>query len=308
MIAWVFPGQGSQFVGMAAGLSGEAARETFAIANDVLGRDLRAAIQEGPDAFLARTETSQPAILTVSVAVARSLEAAGVFPDLVAGHSVGEFAALVAAHAMSFEDALRAVEVRANAMALAGRVTPGRMAAILGLAIEDVEHACRSAGSGVGVAAINGPTQIVVSGESDAVEAAATAARAAGARRVIPLDVSVAAHSTLMDPAAVALRSALERATILPPIVPLVSGVNGRVVDVPAEISNLLCRALTAPVRWVDAIHTLGQLGATRFYEVGPGRVLTGLMRGIFPAAEATAVGEDDAIAHLAGELAGDRR
>ncbi|MGH2785970.1 MAG: ACP S-malonyltransferase [Actinomycetota bacterium] len=308
MNAWIFPGQGSQFVGMGAGLGSEAARETFTIAKEVLGWDVRAVCLEGPQDVLAATEAAQPAILTVSVAAARSLEAAGSFPDVVAGHSVGEFAALVAAHALSFEDALRAVCARADAMAAAGRITTGGMAAILGLRPDEVEDACTRAGGEVGVAAINAPTQVVVSGESNAVEELTTAARNAGARRVIPLDVSVAAHSTLMEPAAAALEEALARATILPPIVPFVSCVVGRAVDDPVEISELLSDALTRPVRWVDTIHALEGIGALRFFEVGPGRVLAGLMRGIIRDAETTAVGDDDAIARLTGALAGDRR
>jgi [acyl-carrier-protein] S-malonyltransferase len=293
---------------MGAGLSSEPARATFAIANDVLGWDVRHACLEDPDHVLASTETSQPAILTVSVAVARSLQAAGRSPDAVAGHSVGEFAALVAAEAMSFEDALHAVTARANAMARAGREQQGGMAAVLGLALGDVERVCRTVAGDVGIAAVNGPMQIVVSGGRDAVDAVAGAARAAGARRVIPLDVSVAAHSTLMAPATAELRGALERSNVVAPRVPFVSCVSGRVEDDPAQISDLLCGALTRPVRWVDTVRELGEAGATRFYELGPGRVLTGLVRGILPDAKVAPVGDDDAIAGLLSELVGDRK
>lgn len=308
MIVWVFPGQGSQSVGMGTGLKSEAARETFAIANEVLGWDVRAACLEGTEASLGETKTSQPAILTVSVAAARSLEACGSFPDAVAGHSVGEFAALVAARAMSFEDALRAVTARADAMARAGRAASGGMAAILGLALDDVERLCRDVGGHVGIAAINGRAQIVISGERDVVEAVAVAARAAGARRVIPLNVSVAAHSTLMEPASVQLKRALESVSIRPPRVPFVSCVSGGLERDPSEISDLLCGALTRPVRWVDTVEALAEIGATGFREVGPGRVLTGLVRGILPDANVTPVGDDEAIAPTPGRPRGERR
>ncbi|HJR18233.1 MAG TPA: ACP S-malonyltransferase [Actinomycetota bacterium] len=307
MLGWVFPGQGSQFVGMGAGLASGVARETFDIANDVVGRDIRSACLNGPVAVLGATEICQPAILTVSVAAARSLEAVGLFPDVVAGHSVGEFAALVAARAISFEDALRAISARADAMAAAGRETPGAMAAILGLDREAVEAACRATGRTVGVAAINGPSQIVISGERGAVDLAAESARNHGARRVIPLDVSVAAHSLLMEPAKVGLREALDEVSIRAPRVPFVSCVVGRVVDDPIEIADLLCEALTCPVRWVETTRAMWDSTADRFYEVGPGKVLTGLMRGILPEAEIAPVGHDDAIAELSGSFVGGR-
>ena len=307
MIAWIFPGQGSQFVGMGAHLSSEAARETFADARDVLGWDVRSVCRDGPSEVLGETEVSQPAILTVSVAVAETLRSAGSTPDLVAGHSVGEFAALVAARAMSFEDALRAVTTRARAMARAGREHPGGMAAILGFPFEDVEQACGTARGTVTVAAINAATQIVVSGERDAVDHVAEAARSAGARRVISLDVSVAAHSPLMEAAADELRRALEHVAIEVPVVPFVSCVSGNREEDPRRIARLLCAALTGPVRWVDSVHVLRAAGATRFLEIGPGRVLSGLVRSILPEADVAAAGDDDAIALLAGELTGRR-
>jgi [acyl-carrier-protein] S-malonyltransferase len=248
---------------------------------------------------------SQPAILTVSVAVARTLQEAGVFPDAVAGHSVGEFAALVASEAVSFEDSLRAVTVRAEAMARAGRSRPGAMAAILGLPAGEVERICRGFSRAAGIAAINGPAQIVVSGESDAVDGVAAAARTAGARRVVRLDVSVAAHSRLMEPAVGELRRALTETMISPPRVPFTSCVSARPADDPSEIVDLLCGALTRPVRWVEVVRALTGNGATRFYEVGPGRVLAGLMRAIVPEADVTPVGDDDAVAALTGGLVG---
>ncbi len=307
MISWIFPGQGSQFVGMGTRLSSDAARETFVTAQQVLGWDVRAVCAEGPSDALGATEMAQPAILTVSVAIARALESVGSFPDVVAGHSVGEFAALVAAHAISFEDALRAVAVRANAMALSGRKRLGGMAAILGLTPDQVEHACGGVGGIVGIAAINAPTQVVISGEATAVEAAAEIARTAGARRVIPLDVSVAAHSPLMQPAAHDLRAALATASILEPLVPFVSCVSGTLQDDPAAIAALLCDALARPVLWAETVRALDGIGVDRFLEVGPGKVLSGLVTSTLPGADVSPVGDNDAIARLAGELAGER-
>lgn len=307
MIAWVFPGQGSQFVGMGARLASDAATATFDTARRVLGWDLRRACVEGPDDLLGRTQVSQPAILTVSVAVAETLQAAGHFPDAVAGHSVGEFAALVAAHAITFEEALRAVVVRADAMAFAGTARAGGMAAVLGLSPDHMEQLCAGVGGIVGIAAINAPSQVVISGESDALAAVGEAARAAGARRVVPLGVSVAAHSPLMKPAEPALRAALESASVLPPIVPFVSCVGGAPSDGPAEIAGLLVDALTGPVLWVETMRALRRIGAGRMIEVGPGRVLSGLIRSALPDVEVSAIGDDEAVAGLTGRLAGGR-
>jgi [acyl-carrier-protein] S-malonyltransferase len=307
VIAWIFPGQGSQFVGMGTYLSSDAARQTFADARDVLGWDVRSVCVDGPSDALGETEVSQPAILTMSVAVAEAMRATGSAPDLVAGHSVGEFAALVAARAMSFEDALRAVTARASAMARAGREHPGGMAAILGFPLEEVEQACRTARGVVRVAAINTATQIVISGERDAVDHVVEAARSAGARRVVPLDVSVAAHSPLMETAAEELKRALEHVSIHSPAVPFVSCVSGSPVADPNEIAGLLCEALTCPVRWVETVRALRATGSGRFLEIGPGRILSGLVRSILPGSDVAAVADDDSIGLVAGELTGGR-
>lgn len=304
MIVWVFPGQGSQFVGMGAGLDVAAAREAFEAARDVLGWDVRSVCLHGPEELLGSTEVSQPAILTVSVAAARSLEANGLLPDLVAGHSVGEFAALVAARTISFEDALGVVRARAEAMAQAGRNAPGRMAAVIGLAREWLEEICPGIAGVVGVATVNGPDQVVISGEIDAVEAAAQAARAAGARRVIPLSVSVAAHSPLMTPAAEAVRRVLEGVVLLPPLVPFASGVAGRIMNEPSEIGASLVRAVAEPIDWPACISALQREGAETFVEVGPGSVLSGLTRRLVPEASLFQVFDDEASARLANQLA----
>lgn len=304
MIAWVFPGQGSQFVGMGAGLDTPAAREVFAIAGAVLGKDLRAICLNGPAELLDSTEVSQPAILTVSVAAARSLEASGVLPDLVAGHSVGEFAALVAAHAIAFEEALRVVAARAEAMGRAGRSTPGRMAAVVGLPVERVAELCERSHGIVSVATVNTADQVVISGEVAAVEAVGEAARAAGARRVIPLAVSVAAHSPLMATAAEALREELARISILSPLVPYASCVSGRVEEHPEEIARLLAAGVTHTVNWPACVGALRHAGADTFVEVGPGTVVSGLVRRIVPDARVVSVGSDADVAALERDVA----
>ena len=304
MIAWVFPGQGSQFVGMGTGFSAAPAREVFDVAREVLGWDVRSVCLHGPEELLASTEVSQPAILTVSVAAARSLEDSGLLPDLVAGHSVGEFAALVVARAISFEDALHVVGARAEAMAQAGRETAGRMAAVIGLDRGRGEEICERSQGLVAVATVNGSDQMVISGEVGAVEASAEAARAAGARRVIPLPVSVAAHSPLMAPAAKTVGRALEGVTLLPPVIPFSSGVAGKLLDEPSEIGRSLVDALTHPVDWPACVAALQAGGAEAFVEVGPGAVLSGLIRRLAPDVQIWQVADDRSAARLVDELA----
>lgn len=304
MITWVFPGQGSQFVGMGSGLEKAAAREVFETASKVLGYDIRAVCLHGPEELLHSTEVSQPAILTVSVAAAWTLETSGQLPDLVAGHSVGEFAALVAARTMSFEDALHVVRVRAEAMAAAGRLIPGRMVAVIGLPRPTVAELCEREPGVVDVATVNGADQVVVSGALDAVENVSKAARAAGARRVIPLSVSVAAHSRLMTPAADAVRVALDRVTLLPPVVPFASGVTGRILNDAEQIADSLVDALTGAIDWVACTAALRAAGADVYVEVGPGRVLTGLIHRIVPDARIYQAGDDLSVSRLAVESA----
>lgn len=303
MIAWVFPGQGSQFVGMAAGLDAPPSRRAFEVAGEVLGWDVRSVCLHGPEELLGSTEVSQPAILTVSVAAAWSLEAHGVLPDLVAGHSVGEFAALAVARSLPFEDALALVKVRAESMAQAGRETPGLMAAVIGLPREVVEKVCEQVAGVVGVATVNGAEQVVIAGTADAVQAAAEALRGEGARRVIPLPVSVAAHSPLMAQAVPSLRAAMEGLPFLEPVIPFVSGVAGRILAEPARISRSLVDALTQPIDWPACVAALRAGGAEAFVEVGPGSVLSGLVRRIEPEARILQVGDDASAARVASEL-----
>lgn len=304
MIAWTFPGQGSQFVGMGAKLEAQAARDAWVTAHEVLGWDLRSACVAGPEEVLGQTEIAQPAILVASVAAARSLESSGLLPDLVAGHSVGEFAALVAARSLALEDALFAVKIRAEAMARAGRAEHGGMAAVIGLPADILEEVCRRVPGIVGIANVNGPDQVVLSGEYGALLAAGEAARDAGARRVVPLAVSVAAHSPLMATAAEHLRRALDAVTLLAPIIPFASSVAGRFLEDPAEIRASLVRALTGPMSWPACVRALQQEGADLFVEVGPGRVLSGLTRRIIPDARVVSVGDDASAVEFARSLA----
>ena len=292
MIGWIFPGQGSQHVGMGAGLGSAAARDVFATASDVLGWDVLRVARAGPSERLDATEVTQPAILAVSVAAARTLEGLGLRPDAVAGHSVGEFAALVAAGSLGFEDALRAVAARAEAMRRASRAHPGSMAAVVGLPASRVVDLCAEAEGVVVPANLNGPEQVVVSGDHDAIADLAARARAEGGR-VIRLKVSVPAHSPLMAPARDALATALADVRWSPPRVPFFSGASGRRHDRADEVEGLLVRGVTEPVRWADAVASMHGGGVDVFVEVGPGAVLSGLVRRIRPDVETAQVGDD---------------
>ena len=303
MISWVFPGQGSQSVGMATG-EAQPAAETWETAREILGWDLRSVCMHGPAELLASTTVAQPAILTASVAAARALEATGLIPDLVAGHSVGELAALVVARALTFEDALRVVTVRAGAMARAGEDRPGSMAAVIGMPAGRVATICSETPGIVVVANVNTADQIVISGEESAVRAAGESARAAGARRVIPLAVSVAAHSPLMRPAAEELERALASVTLLEPAIPFASCITGYFVSAPEEIKRELARAMTNPVDWPACVETLHVAGTDLFVEVGPGRVLSGLVRRIVPDARIASVPDESGAISLAQNLA----
>ncbi|HEV2685960.1 MAG TPA: ACP S-malonyltransferase, partial [Actinomycetota bacterium] len=249
------------------------------------------------------TEVAQPAILAASVAAARALEASGMLPDLVAGHSVGELAALVVARALPFEDALRVVVARANAMG----AHPGSMAAVLGLTPDVVETVCAGIDGTVVVANVNAPGQVVISGEQPSVHAAIPVLKKAGARKVIPLAVSVAAHSPLMEPAKVALARALRDVQLNAPSIPFASCTEGRFLTEPSEIKDALIQALTRRVDWPACVTTVHKAGTDLFVEVGPGRVLTGLNKRIVPDARATSVGSHAEAIALANELAAAR-
>jgi [acyl-carrier-protein] S-malonyltransferase len=270
------------------------AREYFERADDVLGFSLSRLCFEGPEEELVRTENQQPAIFLVSVATNAALRAQGIGPDGVAGHSLGEYSALVAAGALSFEDGLRLARRRGQLMAEVAARTGGIMAAILGLPSEQVEEACREARS-LGVAEVanyNSPSQTVVSGEETAVMRAMELCRNGGAQRVIQLNVSAPFHCGLMAPLAATFAPVLQQAAIRDPGVPVVANVTADYERATDEIKRNLVAQLASPVRWTESIQRLIADGFDTFVEVGPGKVLTGLMRGIDPGVAAHHTGD----------------
>ncbi|HML94335.1 MAG TPA: ACP S-malonyltransferase [Thermodesulfobacteriota bacterium] len=285
MIAFVFPGQGSQYVGMCKELYDgfSAAREAFDEAGEALGIDMAKLCFESPQEELSLTANAQPAILTASVACLRVLgQETGLEPDFVAGHSLGEYSALVANGGMDFADAVRVVRKRGEYMQEAVPVGVGAMSAVLGLDIEDVEDICRQASGDrfiVSPANMNAPGQTVISGNREAVAAASEAARAKGARRVVPLDVSAPFHCALMKPAAERLAETLSEINFSPMSAPIVINCDAAVNNDPGKTMDILVRQVTSPVRWYESVETLGREGATRFIEIGPGNVLSGLIR-----------------------------
>lgn len=288
--AWVFPGQGSQRVGMGKELAAAEpdAAEVFAVADRVLGSPLSQTIFAGPADDLQATPVQQPAILATSVAYLMVLRARNLLPPpaFVAGHSLGEYAALVAADALDFEDALRLVRRRGELMQAHGA---GGMAAVLGLPTAAV--AAVAAEAGAEVANENAPEQTVVSGPTAAVERAMALARERGAKRAVPLPVSAAFHSSLMAPARDGMRPLLAATAIRPARTPLVSNVDARTISSPEEIRRELVEQIVTAVRWVDVVRAMTDAGVTTFYEVGPGKVLAGLIARCVPGA--TVVGAE---------------
>lgn len=279
--AYVFPGQGSQFPGMAKALyEGNAkGKELLEKANDILGFRITDIMFEGTPDDLKATRVTQPAIFLHSVVLAKCYE--GFRPDMVAGHSLGEFSALAAAEAISFEDALRLVYIRATQMQLCCEKVPGTMAAIVGLPDEKVEEICSSCEGIVIPANYNCGGQVVISGEKTAVEQACEKAKAEGAKRALPLAVSGAFHSPLMEPARVELGKAIEETRIVEPICPIYQNVTAQAVTDPLTIKKNLLAQLTSPVRWTQSVRNMLADGADYFMEIGPGTVLQGLVKRI---------------------------
>ena len=285
MIAFVFPGQGSQKVGMGRALADAHpdSRAVFEEADAALGESLSALCFDGPEDRLVLTENTQPAILTVSVAALRLLESRGIRPDIVAGHSLGEYSAHVAAGTFGFADAVRVVRRRGRYMQEAVPVGTGAMAAILGLDRDGVAAACAEAAEGdvVAPANLNAPGQVVIAGSAAAVARAGAAAKARGAKRVIPLPVSAPFHCALMKPAEDRLAPELRALAVSAPRVPVVANVDAEPkTDGPAAIDALI-RQVSAPVRWEDVVSRLASAGVRAYVEVGPGAVLSGLIRKI---------------------------
>jgi len=300
-LAFLFPGQGAQGVGMGRALADAypVAKDAFETADRVLGYALSDLCWNGPAEDLRKSVHTQPALLTHSVAAWRLVEAAGLAPAFVAGHSLGEYSACVAAGALSFEDALLLTHRRGELMYQAGLERPGAMAAVLGLSAGEVEAACLDA-STVGVvraANLNAPGQVVVSGEPAAVDAACAAAKTRGARRAIRLEVSGAFHSPLMESAAKGLAEALDGLTLRDARCPIVCNAWARPVQRAEEIRTALEAQLLAPVRWEESMGALFGMGVEGFVELGSGKVLRGLLRTIRPEAQSWNVEDPESLA-----------
>lgn len=310
VIAFLFPGQGSQSVGMGKSMAEiPAARELYDLADRALGYSLSRIFLEGPEPELRLTANTQPAILTVSVACLRILEEEGVPCDAVAGHSLGEYSALVCAGSLSFEDAVQLVHRRGRYMQEAVPVGEGAMAALLGIELETADAICReTASTGAGVVSVandNAPGQIVIAGDAGTVDRAMVAAKSRGARRAVRLPVSAPFHCELMRPAQERLESDLRATSFADLRVPLVTNVDARDIRTGGEAREALVRQVTARVRWADSVRHLRRLGVAAAIEVGPGQVLTGLVRRIERQIEVTSVGDPAAVAAAAALASG---
>ena len=284
MKAYVFPGQGAQFVGMGKDLyeSNEQARELFEKANEILGFRITDIMFEGTAEDLKQTKVTQPAVFLHSVISAIVL---GVEPEMVAGHSLGEFSALVVAKALSFEDGLRLVAARAMAMQKACELNPSVMAAVLGLPDEKVEEVCAQIDGVVVPANYNCPGQLVISGANEAIDAACEKMKEAGAKRALKLPVGGAFHSPLMEPARVELEAAIRATTYHKPVCPVYQNIDAKPYTDPEELKRNSIAQLTGPVRWTQTVQNMVADGASSFRELGPGNVLQGLIKKIAPKA-----------------------
>ena len=294
MLAFIFPGQGSQTVGMGKAFydASPAARKIFDEVNAALGFDLTRTMFEGPDSELALTTNTQPAVLTASVAAAAACAERGLRPALAAGHSLGEYSALVVAGALRLADAVRIVRKRGEFMQQAVPVGTGAMAAVMGLALDDVETLCRDAARGevVEVANVNSSAQIVIAGHKPAVERAVALAGERGGKKSVLLPVSAPFHCALMKPAAERLAAELAQVPVADPTIPVVRNVDAGVTRTARDVVPFLLAQVASPVRWTQCVQRLAAVGATTFVEVGPGRVLTALTRRIADGAKALSV------------------
>ncbi|AJC66773.1 MULTISPECIES: ACP S-malonyltransferase [Dickeya] len=295
--AMVFPGQGSQSVGMLAELAEQfpLIKETFDEASSVLGYDLWQLSQQGPAEELNKTWQTQPALLTASVALWRVWQQqGGAQPTLMAGHSLGEYSALVCAGVLDFKQAVSLVELRGKLMQEAVPEGTGAMYAIIGLDNDAIATACAEAAQGQVVSPVNfnSPGQVVIAGNKEAVERAGAACKAAGAKRALPLPVSVPSHCALMEPAAYKLAQALEAVTFDAPQIPVVNNVDVRAESAPQAIRSALVRQLHNPVRWTECVEYIADQGVSALAEVGPGKVLTGLTKRIVDSLAATAIND----------------
>ena len=302
-LAYIFPGQGSQAAGMGKALfeAFPEARAVFDSVDAALGEKLSTLCFEGPDEKLRLTANTQPSILTVSAAAAAVLAARGIRPDLVAGHSLGEYSALVATGALTAADAARAVRARGTFMQEAVPAGQGAMAAVLGLEPERVRAICESVqaatGKVVSPANYNEPNQTVIAGEAGAVAEAGLRLKEAGAKRVLPLPVSAPFHCALMEPVKARLEAVLRAVAWNEPSVPVVTNVEAKANRETARIVPLLVEQVTAPVRWIEIVQEIARLGVTRVVEVGPGTVLGGLVRRIEKGVEVHSVSDPDSLA-----------
>jgi len=303
-IAFVFPGQGSQALGMLAELAELHAivGQTFAEASEVLDYDLWALVQEGPVETLNETDKTQPALLAASVAIWRAFVASGkAMPAMLAGHSLGEYSALVCAGVMDFKDAIKLVELRGQLMQQAVPAGTGAMYAIIGLDNEGIANACAEAAQGEVVSPVNfnSPGQVVIAGQKDAVERAAAACKAAGAKMAVALPVSVPSHCALMKPAADKLAVALNDVAFYAPKITVINNVDVASPTSVDEIKDALVRQLYCPVRWSETVELMAEKGITQLVECGPGKVLTGLTKRINKSLSAQAVNDVASFAAL---------